>query len=87
MNLLALLADASDDINRWLEENPLVLGLIFILIGLAVGGWGIYELRKGVSYDKRGREVSGGMGKTLAIIRLVVGGGCIVFGLFRMLAG
>jgi len=87
MSLLTLLADAGDDVNRWLEENPLVLGGMFVAIGLAVGGWGIYELRKGVSYDKRGREVSGGMGKTLAVIRLVVGGGCILFGLYRMIFG
>ena len=31
--------------------HPLVLGLVFVAIGLAVGGYGVYELMTGVTRD------------------------------------
>lgn len=73
--------------NNWLKEHPMALGGIAILLGLVIGGWGIAELMSGVARDKYGNAVEGGMGKTLAIIRIVAGAGCLIFGLYKMVAG
>lgn len=86
MPSLILAQDANDAINQWLGEHPLVLGLMFAAIGLAVGGYGLWELVRGVSYDKRGRVMTGGTGKAMSIIRLIAGACCILFGLYKMLA-
>ncbi len=88
MDLLFLLARrGNEELNRWLSENPLVLGGVFLLIGLAVGGWGLYELKKGVAYSKRGKVVEGTRGKALAIVRIVAGAGCILFAVIKMILG
>jgi hypothetical protein len=52
-----------------------------------VGGWGLYELRTGVAHSKYGRTMTGGNAKALAIVRIVIGSGCILFALYKMLAG
>jgi hypothetical protein len=87
MQHLVLLAADNEDINRWLGENPMILGLMFLVIGLALGSWGLYELRSGVAHGKYGHTVKGTQGKILAIIRVVVGAGCILFALYKMVAG
>ncbi len=87
MERLSLLAQRNQEINNWLAQNPLVLGLIFLGIGVVVGGWGLYELLTGVAYSKRGKNMTGGTAKVLAIVRIVAGAGCILFGIFKMVAG
>jgi hypothetical protein len=87
MQFFLLLADGKDDINRWLGENPMILGILFLVIGLAVGGWGVYELLSGTSYDKKGREVAGGTGKVLSIVRIVAGAVCLLFALYKIVIG
>lgn len=77
----------NEEINKWLGEHPLIVGLIFLLIGLAAGGWGLYELLTGVAYNKRGGEVKGSMAKVLAIVRIVAGAGCILFAMYKILIG
>ena len=57
--------------NQWLEEHPMVLGLIFLTIGVVLLASGIYSLTKGVTTDKRGNELSGGAAQAMSIIRLV----------------
>ena len=89
MNSLFLLAQrgANSSANKWLSEHPLVLGLLALLIGAAVGGSGIYEMGKGVSRDKYGNEIKGGLGKLTAVFRVVIGATLCVFGVYKMLAG
>lgn len=87
MQHVALLAAGNDDLNEWFGENPMISGLVFLLIGLAVGGWGLYELSKGVAHGKYGGTVEGPRAKVLAIVRIVVGAVCILFALFEMLGG
>ena len=89
MNKLLLLAQRGADspANKWLKENPLVLGCLFLLIGAVLAGSGVYELRKGVSRDKYGNEIKRGLGKFTSILRVVVGGAACVFGVYKLIAG
>ncbi|MFQ5731227.1 MAG: hypothetical protein ACE5KM_04635 [Planctomycetaceae bacterium] len=73
--------------NKWLGEHPMVLGGGFLVLGVVILGWGIYEIRSGVAHTKRGKKLSGGSAKAMAIIRIVTGSGCILFALFKMIAG
>lgn len=87
-NLIVLAQRGADSpTNKWLNENPLVLGLIALLIGAALAGSGIYEMRKGVSRDKYGNEIKGGLGKMTSILRVVMGAAACVFGIYKMIAG
>ena len=89
MNKLSLLAQRGADspANKWLSENPLVLGLLALLIGAVLAGSGVYELRKGVSRDKYGNEIKGGLGKFTSILRIGFGGAACMFGVYKMIAG
>jgi hypothetical protein len=85
--LLLLARRGNPEINRWLEEHPAVLGLIFLAIGVALLGSAVNELRTGVVHDKRGNELTGGTAKVTTFVRLVAGIGCCGFGLFKLVAG
>jgi uncharacterized membrane-anchored protein len=89
MNTILLLvrSDANSPINKWLNENPLVLGLLSLMIGIVLAGSGIYELRQGVSRDKYGNEIKGGLGKFTSIIRIAIGTAACVFGAHKMISG
>jgi thiol:disulfide interchange protein len=89
MNHLILLAQRGADspANKWLNDNPLVLGLIALAIGVALVGFGLYELSTGVSRDKYGNEIKGGLGKFASVLRIVLGAGACLFGLYKMVAG
>lgn len=89
MNSLKVLAQRGADspANKWLNENPLVLGLIAIAIGAALAGSGAYEMRKGVAHDKYGNEMRGGLGMSLSVTRIVAGLAFCGFGLYKMVAG
>lgn len=54
MEYLALLAQRNADHpeNRWLEDNPLILGLIILALGAAIIARGSWELYTGVSRDR-----------------------------------
>jgi hypothetical protein len=83
---IALLAD-NDAINEWLGKNPLVLGLIFLVIGGGVAGWGAWELSQGVAFGKWGTKVEGPMAYGLAILRIVVGLLFCAFALYKIFVG
>ncbi|MBI1249466.1 hypothetical protein GC197_16700 [bacterium] len=83
-NQLALLAD-KDDINQYLENNPMLLGGIAILIGLGITAWGGYELMSGVAHDKYGNKLTGGTGKFVSFVRVAFGVAAIGFGFFKMI--
>jgi uncharacterized membrane-anchored protein len=85
--LLLVRGDANSPINKWLNENPLVLGLLSLMIGIVLAGSGIYELRNGVSRDKNGNEIKGNLGKFTSIIRIVIGTAACVFGAHKMISG
>lgn len=85
--LLLARRGSDSEINQWLDQNPLVLGLIALAIGALIGFWGVYELYRGVALDKRGRELTGGQAVALAVIRIVAGFAACLFGIYKMLAG
>ena len=87
LTLPTALRGANDPLNKWLNENPLAFGGLACLIGLALAGWGIQELRTGVYRGKYGQQLSGGFGKLAAIVRLVVGIGACLFGLTKLGGG
>jgi len=74
----------NEEINRWLNENPAILGGIFLVIGLVLLGFGISDLVTGKARGKWGTEMTGGMASLMGIIRLVAGVGCAGFGLFKL---
>ena len=89
MTGLKLLAQRGADspANKWLNENPLILGLIAFVIGAVLAGSGAYELQKGVAHDKYGNEIKGGLGAFTSVIRIVAGAAACVFGVYKMIAG
>jgi len=87
MNLYFLLADAKEDFNQYLENNPVILGLGALGLGLLIGGWGVVELVSGVSRDKKGRVLEGGTGKAASLVRVAVGVMFAGFGIYKLVAG
>lgn len=78
---------ANSAANKWLNENPVVLGLLAIGLGIVLAGSGFFELKSGVSRDKYGNEIKGGLGKFTSLVRIVFGAAACVFGLYKMIAG
>lgn len=89
MNTMLVLSRmrADSPINKWLEQNPLALGGLAILIGAALAVSGVVELRKGVAHDKYGNVISGGLGRTTSAIRVIIGVAACGFGLYKIVAG
>jgi hypothetical protein len=80
MTLLA----RNEEINRWLSENPMILGGLFLAIGLVLLAFGVSDLATGKARTKYGAQVQGGMAQFYGIIRLVAGAGCAGFGAFKL---
>jgi hypothetical protein len=74
----------NEEINQWLNENPAILGGIFLVIGVVLLGFGISDLVTGKARGKWGTEMTGGMASLMGIIRLIGGLGCAGFGLFKL---
>lgn len=87
MDSVFLLAQRSNEINQWLDKNPLVLGALFFGIGALVGGWGLYELSTGVAHSKFGRRLEGSQATLYSGIRIFAGAVCMAFALYKMLIG
>jgi hypothetical protein len=79
-----LILARNEEINKWLGENPAVLGGLFLVIGLVLLGFGINDLVTGKARGKWGTEFSGGTASLMGIIRLVGGLGCAGFGAFKL---
>ena len=73
--------------DKWLDKNPLVLGLIFLAIGGLLVMYGVKELKSGVAKDKYGNEITGGFGKLIAGVRLLAGIGLCIFAIYKMIGG
>ncbi len=73
--------------NSWLDDNPLVLGLIFLALGGVLMWSGIRELKTGVAKDKYGNDITGGLGKAISLIRVVIGAGLCIFAVYKAVTG
>jgi hypothetical protein len=80
-----LILARNEEINKWLGENPAVLGGIFLVIGLALLAYGVSDLVTGKARGKWGTEFTGGMASMMGIVRLVGGIGCVGFGVFKLI--
>lgn len=85
--MLSLFAASEAEINQWLEQNPLVLGGIALLIGLVLLGFGVKALLTGVSHSKWGTEFNGPMAHLHGIILTGFGGLVILFALYKIVVG
>ncbi len=79
--------DKDSPVNQWLNENPAVLGAGFLILGAILCTAGVRELRSGVAKDKYGTEHSGGMARTMSVVRVVGGVAAAGFGLYKLIAG
>lgn len=87
MASLVVIAQADSPANRWLSEHPLVLGLLFLAIGGALLISGVVALRSGVTHDKWGNELRGGLGQSISLLRLVAGVGLCIFAIYKIIGG
>ena len=78
---------ANEEVNNWLAENPLILGAGALLLGLVLIGFGVYSLITGRAATKRGPDLTGGNAKAMAVIWIVFGVLCLLFGAFKIVSG
>jgi hypothetical protein len=83
---MRLFAD-NEAINKWLSEHPLVLGAGAAVLGLILVGLGISALRTGRAPTKKGRDLEGGQATAMAIVWLVFGAVCLLFGAYKVITG
>jgi hypothetical protein len=84
--MLPLIAD-NEEINAWLEKNPLVLGSGATLLGLVLVGLGVSALLTGRAPTKRGPDLEGNNAKAMGFVWLGFGSLCVLFGLFKIVSG
>jgi hypothetical protein len=77
----------NEEINQWLADNPLVLGAGAVVLGLVLVGFGVYALVTKRAPTKRGPDLEGGHAVAMAVIWLVFGGLCLLFGAFKIVTG
>lgn len=77
-------ASHQQEINQWLEENPLVLGGMFLVLGLVLLGFGVAALATGRSRSKYGRKLEGPMARVHGGVLAAAGAFCLVFALFKL---
>ena len=71
------------EINKWLDENPLVLVGGAIVLGLILLGIGINAIKTQQATTKRGGQLEGGQAVAMGWVWTVFGGICLLFGLYK----
>jgi len=79
--------DQNEAINKWLSENPLVLGSGALVLGGILAGLGINALRSGEAVTKRGKKLKGTEAQMMGYVWLGFGVLAILFGLFKFVSG
>lgn len=89
MNTILLLAQrgANNPANKWLNDNPQVLGLGALLLGAVLAVSGINGLSEGVARDKYGFEFRGCLGKSMSLLRVAFGAAVCAFGVYKLVTG
>ena len=75
------------DFDRWLDQNPLVLGGAALLIGAIFAAWGASNILSGSAVSKFGRRVEGGEASLYGLVRLALGIFVMLFGAYKLLKG
>ncbi len=78
---------ADSPMNKWLNENPLVLGIGALVLGAVLALSGFVNLKTGTSRDKWGTEHTGGIATFTGLVRLIAGIGVAGFGVYKMIFG
>jgi hypothetical protein len=81
-----LLFARNEAANQWLAEHPLVLGGGAVVLGLIFVALGVSSLISGRAPTKRGADLEGGNALAMAVVWLVFGAACLVFGIYKMVA-
>jgi hypothetical protein len=77
----------NEEANQWLAENPVILGGAAVVLGLILVGLGVYSLITRRAPTKRGPDLEGGQAVAMAVVWLVFGGLCLLFGAFKIVTG
>jgi hypothetical protein len=83
---MLVIAD-NEGINKWLAENPLILGGAALVLGLILVGIGVLALVTGKAPVKKGPDLEGGQAKAMGYVWLGFGALCLLFGLFKIVTG
>jgi hypothetical protein len=82
-----VLGDNNEAINKWLAENPMILGGAALVLGLILVGLGVRALVSGQAPTKRGPDLEGDNAKAMAFVWLGFGALCVLFGLYKVVSG
>lgn len=82
-----LIADRNSPANKWLRENPLVLASGMGVLGLVILYFGVMGLRSGVTRDKYGNQLSGGVATFSSVVRLIFGIGLVCTAIYISIFG
>ncbi len=75
----------NEEVNRWLEQNPAVLGGGAIVLGGVLLGFGVRDILTQQATGKWGVKHTGGMAVFTGAVRAIAGAGLCLFGLYKLL--
>ncbi len=82
-----LLASRFDSLNKLGDEHPTATGMILLIVGGALIGYGVHGLRTGVAKDRWGFEFSGGMANLTSAARFLGGIAAVIGATFLLVPG
>jgi SLA1 homology domain 1, SHD1 len=74
-----LLGDANSAVNRFLDDNPIVLAGIAMILAIVFGIFGFIGIKHGVTWSKYGTRIEGGQAKFKGWVFAVVSGFCFLY--------
>jgi hypothetical protein len=74
----------NEEINKWLAENPAVLGGGAIVLGLILLAFGLTSLMTGKATGKYGHKFEGPMAHLHGAVLSIAGAGALIFGAVKL---
>lgn len=84
---MPLLADVNDRIDKFLGDNPVILGLIALLFALVFLGLAVSTFVTGRAPTDGKEDLTGGKATAMGAVWLMAGVGCLLFALFKIGSG